>query len=252
MCNGNVRTITSGQQFELAAALVKAVPQMASMPFETAKRWIGDQVGLVNTLSSALMPVVATGGVAPAMVSTPSVLPDIDWSKTYKALGLKFEPGDLVVDPDPSFWDVYVPKGLTPNKLVKVFRDLGVVMNLYIEDLDAYFKNTKRDQKKGPYRVRFKRTVEADPDLAGKSVDDLDAAGIDGITLVERLLLELGYFLTTGQHLDVVNITLCAGSRNSGGRVPSVFWYADGRKLYVCWRNPGRRDSDLCARAAVS
>lgn len=177
---------------------------------------------------------------------------DVDWSRVYKALGMKFEPGDLAIEPDPNFWDVYVQKGVTPNKIVEAFRGLGVEVNSYTNDLDAEVKNIRRDPSKGPYRVRFKKTFEADEDLAEKSADDLAAAGIDGITLVERLLLELGYFLATGNHLDVENVTLCSGSRSSGGHVPSVDWHAYDRRLCVDWDIRGRRLSSLRARAVVS
>lgn len=177
---------------------------------------------------------------------------DIDWSRVYKTLGMKFEPGDLAIDPDPNFWDVYVLKGVTANRVVEVLRGFGVDVSLYVDDLDGDVNNLKRDPKNGSYRVRFKKTVEADPDLAEKSADDLDAEGIDGIALVERLLLELGYFLATGNHLDVENATLCSGSRYLGGVVPSVGWRADDRGLYVGWDHHGSRDSELRARAAVS
>ncbi len=61
MSSGNVRLITSGQKFELAAALVKAVPELDSMPFETARRWIGDQKAIACALSQALMPAEVVG-----------------------------------------------------------------------------------------------------------------------------------------------------------------------------------------------
>lgn len=93
-------------------------------------------------------------------------------------------------------------------------------------------------------------TREADEDLKNKSANDLEKEGIPGITLRERLLYELAYFNKTGQHLDVKNVTLCAGSRDSGGRVPRVRWGSD--ELYVRWYAPGSRGDDLRSRRAVS
>lgn len=99
---------------------------------------------------------------------------------------------------------------------------------------------------------KFKKTVEADPELAGMSAQDLMEKGINGITLRERLIMELQYFEETGQHLDVDNVTLCSGSRDSGGGVPRVRWGRGGRELCVGWCGVGCRDPRLRARAAVS
>ena len=171
---------------------------------------------------------------------------NIDWAKVYKTLGMEFKPGDLAVSADPNHWDAYVMKGVTPNKVVAAFRELGVDVYTYVDDLDAGVPTNDRDPKNGSYRVRFKKTVEADPELAGKSAEMLEAESISG------MLLEFGYFLATGEHLDVENVTLCSGSRSSGGSVPRVDWHADNRKLYVYWFYQWHADGYLRARAVVS
>ena len=176
----------------------------------------------------------------------------IDWGRVYKALGMKFEPGNLAVDADPFCWDVYVQKGVTPNKVVAAFRKLGVVVDHYYDDLGGSVPTNDRDPANGAYRVRFKKTIEADPELAEKSAEDLAVEQIQGITFLERLLLGLGYFLATGEHLDIENVTLCSGSRDSGGDVPRVDWGADGRGLYVRWCGPQDRYPRLRSRAVVS
>jgi hypothetical protein len=177
---------------------------------------------------------------------------NIDWTRVYKTLGMKFEPGNLAVETDPYHWDVYVLKGVTPNKVVAAFRELSVEVYTYIHDLDLGVPTNDRDPKNGSYRVRFKKTIEADPELANKSANDLTEEKIEGITLLERLLLELGYFLATGEHLDVENITLCSGSRDSDGGVPGVDGHAGPRKLCIGWCPPQHRDGNLRARAVVS
>ena len=179
-------------------------------------------------------------------------LPDIDWPRVYKTLGMKFELGELTIPADPNFWDVYVMKGVTPNKVIAAFRELGVNVYTYVDDLDKSVPTSDRDPKNGSYRIRFKKTIEADPELANKSAEDLKEEKIQGITLLERLLLELGYFMATGEHLDVENITLCSGSRYSDGDVPYVCWGAGFRGLCVSWYDPRSAGGDLRARAAVS
>ena len=96
----------------------------------------------------------------------------------------------------------------------------------------------------------FAKNVEADEQYANKSAIDLKKEGGDFITLRERLLLELAYFRETSEHLDVKNITLCAGSRHADGYVPLVYWYSLGRELSVYWFHIGYSHPHLRARAA--
>ncbi len=71
-----------------------------------------------------------------------------------------------------------------------------------------------------------------------------------GITLMERLILELKHFEETGKHLDVDKITLCVGSRDSDGGVPSVNW--NGVKLLVDWCRTSFSCGILRSRSVVS
>ena len=176
----------------------------------------------------------------------------IDWKKVYEALGLKVSLDDKKLD-DPNFWVVPVFMGVTPNKVVQALRSLDVNVYLYTDDLDMGVPTNDRDPAKGgDYVVKFSKTIEADPELKEKSANTLSEEKIKGITLLERLLLELGYFMATGNHLDVENVTLCSGSRRSDGSVPNVNWNTDNRKVYVNWYNPSNANSNLRARAEVS
>ena len=176
----------------------------------------------------------------------------IDWKKVYETLGMKVDFNNNDAN-DPNYWVVPVFKGVTPNKVVQALRDQNVNVYLYTDDLDKGVPTNDRDPAKdGDYRVKFLKTVEADPELKDKSADDLKKEGVKGITLLERLLLELGYFLATGNHLDIENVTLCSGSRHSVGYVPYVNWHTDDRKVYVYWRNASDSSVSLRARAVVS
>jgi len=69
----------------------------------------------------------------------------------------------------------------------------------------------------------------------------------------KRLLLELFYHWKTGKHLDILNWTLCSGSRYSVGGVPIVGWHGGYDRLSVGWCNAGSRDDEeLRSRQAVS
>jgi hypothetical protein len=173
----------------------------------------------------------------------------IDWEKVYTALEVSFGAFDC----DPNYWTVPVLKGVTPNKVIAALRNLGVEVYIYTDDLDTGVPTNDRDPgRDGDYQVKFLKTIEANPELKDKSADVLAKEGVKGITLLERLLLELGYFLATGNHLDLENVTLCSGSRYSDGHVPHVRWDTGHRGLSVYWCGPSRSCLSLRARAVVS
>jgi len=92
--------------------------------------------------------------------------------------------------------------------------------------------------------------VEVDEELKGFSANDITCQGVQGITLTERLLLEIPNFRKTGGHLDLKNTTLCTSSRDPDGYVPRVDWLDD--KLHVYWSLPVFRRGTVRARAVVS
>jgi len=108
---------------------------------------------------------------------------------------------------------------------------------------------SERTAKNSAYAVWFQNTVEADENLKNLSAYILKDKNIPGITLEERLLMELKYFKETGKHLDINNITLCAGSRYSDGGVPGVHWGVGG--MEVSWYGAGDYGGALRAREAV-
>lgn len=115
------------------------------------------------------------------------------------------------------------------------------------ENVDTNFPPPKKASTR-----YFLKTVEADEANKNQSANDLEKAGVDGITLRERLLMELDYFEETGEHLDVINWTLCSGSRYSGGPVPGVSWRSGPREVAVRWFPVGGAHDRLRARAVVS
>ena len=98
----------------------------------------------------------------------------------------------------------------------------------------------------------FRANIEADEEHANKSAKQLEKENIPGITLRERLLLELQYFCVTGGHLDIKNYTLCSGSRFSDGGVPLVHWSSASGKLGVHWGSVEHYGGPFRAREVVS
>ncbi len=119
----------------------------------------------------------------------------------------------------------------------------------------SYYDDTRLDKDFPPPKKLttryFKKNIEADEEYKNKSAKEIEGKG-EFITLRERLLMEIAYFKDTGEHLDIENWTLCAGSRNAGGSVPRVGWGSGGRRLVVSWSYVDSSNPILRARAGVS
>ena len=184
---------------------------------------------------------------------TDKVPQDLPWAKVYDLLGMKGEYDGYMsnsVPNQPGYWTELVIQGVTCNKVVAALRKADVQVYLYTEDLDASV--TDNHNRAASYAVSFKATVEADEENANQSANQRKKKGCTDITLLERLLLEMAFFLATGNHLDVENVTLCSGSRGRLGYVPGVDFDSGGGKVSVGWYDPGSRDGGLRARSAVS
>lgn len=144
-------------------------------------------------------------------------------------------------------WAIFIAKGLT---IQQVYDALPFDKWKYTDgDLDTVVPTNDRASDKD-YVVYVDQNVEADEQFKNKSANDLKKTNHTGITLMERLILELKHFEETGKHLDVNKITLCDGSRDSDGGVPFVVW-RDG-KLLVCWRGASFSFGSLRSRSVVS
>ena len=156
-------------------------------------------------------------------------MPEFDvagWERFYeKHFGLTVDLSNLHVPPKPDYpcRAIVAVSQLTNNKVfdagTKAFE--GKTWR-YTNDLDTVYDVVQRPS--GPCVVWLRNVVEADEDMKNKSADDIETAGTNTLTLKERMLLELEYHDETGKHLDVQKIMLCAGSRYSGGGVPSAHW----------------------------
>ena len=144
-------------------------------------------------------------------------------------------------------WILYMMEGRTTYKIWDKLSE-RIKTYKYIGNLESI--TSDRDPQNGGYIIRLRDRVEADEELKNKSADDLKHEGISGITLPERLQLELFYHWKTGGHLDLENVTLCSGSRSLDGSVPRVHWYGD--RLDLDWYDAHRRGDYLRSRLAVS
>lgn len=139
---------------------------------------------------------------------------------------------------------IHIPKGLTIEEALSECKELFPIWRWTDENLDKLVTSDRTSKK--AYSIKVSDTVEADEDLKDMSAEDLKEKDIPCITLLERIVMELDYFKETGKHLDIENITLCAGSRYRDGLVPCAFW--GGVKFDVSWYDSGCRGSSVRAR----
>src|SRR3989344_3835818 len=96
-----------------------------------------------------------------------------NFTRAYHSLGLDQQYADfLTSNPLPfvdGYWNIPVLKGVTPNKVVKALRKLGVKVSPYTENRDESVPTNDRNPKNGSYWVRCKATIEADEELKNLS-----------------------------------------------------------------------------------
>lgn len=238
MKNQTVRIMTPGQMKEIISAMVEGVP--AGMAFETARSWVGNKGKLtaqVRKIFSATNPYVELLA---------------DWQAFYRCVfEVEVDFSNLVIPEKRAGFDrlLIVAQGMTPQCLYNKCGKLFSVRKWSDENLDKIVISD-RTVKDGAYAVWVRDRVEADEELKNRSYNDLKQQGITGITLEERQIYELKFFNENGEHLDIANWTLCAGSRYSAGGVPGASW-SDG-KFRVGWGGPGDAGGRLRSRQVVS
>lgn len=126
-------------------------------------------------------------------------------------------------------WLIVVPKGLTLEEIYRKCRRSFMITTYRIDEYD-YLKSidSVRTAEK-TYALWVRNLVEAEEHL-NMSADDCGEEGVPGMTLEERLLLELFFQWKTGEHLDLEFSTLCSGSQTAFGSIPYVSLSSDAYK----------------------
>ena len=197
-------------------------------------------------------------------------LPDLDWQKAYQALTVTPQEyqagiGKLDLPNLPGFWvlpmlPILRKEGkqevrlLTCNRIKQALQAAGSGFWSVKTDMDGNLdpeKEARCPYRDGAYARKFARSIEAEEVRNNCAVNDLEES-FEGIGLLERLFLELAYFLTTGKHLDIEHWTISSGSRWLDGYVPDVYWSGSHSKVRVDWHNPSDRNDQLRLRSADS
>ena len=236
-----VRPMTEGQKTEIQTTQLHGIPPLS----------FADANNILSKKGSFMDDIRAVYAKYSVEWQTNKAL--MEWFSLYKGyfdIELNFA-GLNIPERRPGFnWLVVISHEVTMQMVYDKCKQLFGAWKYTEISLDQAVPTNDRYTKNGHYAIWVRDRVEADEELKNNSADDLKASNTPGITLLERLLLELKYFKETGKHLDIDNVTLCSGSRNSDGSVPYVDWH-DGR-LRVGWFGPGRRDDFLRSREVVS
>ncbi len=230
---GKLYESLTGQLFEIGRQL----RQKNGYPFNPAM--------LQKHLQDAIV-----GKFSPAKNSQSEVF--TEWKKFYQKLfNRDFDFSNIAIpEKSEGNWRLLIIADIPLEALYAKCKEQFPCWRWTDDDLGKIVNWNERDAKNGAYAIWVRDDVEADESLKNLSAESIKTRSIATETLAERLIHELKFFDETGNHLDIQNVTLCAGSRYSDGGVPGVRWY--GGKLRVYWYVPDSAGGSLRARLVVS
>lgn len=246
---------TNGEYKDLLSAILQAVP--SDLSAEVVKKWLRKKKKLGDKIRQALLEEDSVRPNTPVVVQAQGMLWQEAEAKAYVMMGMAAEYNvfakQTAAPEIAGRWVLHMVKGLSYDKLIDAIKEAGSGFWSYYDNLQKSITVNDRDcNRDGSYGRSFLATQEADPENANKSANDLARSNQKGITVMERLLLGLIYFLMTGEHLDVINWTICCGSRDADGNVPLVYFLPDYGKVELNWFSPDYRGVFLRSRSAVS
>ncbi|MGA2935985.1 MAG: hypothetical protein ABSF52_02645 [Syntrophobacteraceae bacterium] len=245
--HGTDRPITKKQVSDLCAGVTGEILSFVqNLNFEQAKWLFSHKAQLANAIRDAIRAMAGNFGDSPDYL--------IWWQNFYREEGIEidFRTFEIPEKPYGDWWLILVAHGMTYNKVIQALRK-KLEAWLYTKDLDAAI-NPNKEQRRAiykPYAIWVQAKPEADLKLTNKSASDF--GDMPGVTLLERLLLEVFYycFVATGKHLDLQNITLCLGSRYNDGNVPGVNFCSSGDEVDIGDYRPEGRHENVHSRQVV-
>lgn len=220
----NVGEISGGQMAALMAGVAIEMPRVGDL--EVVKKMIANTKRMKPILRQLVTPKdeVALAGEQALQAW------HAGWPRFWRAFGFKYDHDALVL---PEYrqdfgWSIVMPD-LAEWPMSKLLH--GVCERMF--PIWQYYDNGQLDkivsakEPTGAHVVLVRNCVEADEIHKNKSANMVEAEKILAITLRQRAVLEARYFFETNEHLDIANLTICAGSRYTGGSVPRAGWGGD-------------------------
>lgn len=237
-----VRPMTKGQKADLVKTFSESIPETS---FEDADAVLANKGPLVAEIRSAFEKYM------PSSLANRQIAM---WRKIYKThFGIiKLDPVQIPTHRKGFDRLIVVAQGVTIQQAYDTCKKLFPCWKSTERNLDEVIPTNDRMPTAGAYAIWVRDRIEADEELKNLSANNLAAKSITMETVLERELHEIVYFIDTGKHLDIKNITLLAGSRSAYGSVPHAYWDGDEFYVRVAWCSPDDADDHLRARQVVS
>ena len=146
---------------------------------------------------------------------------------------------------------IIIPTGISIDLVVRAHIDRSIPFWKWCAgNLESVMQESERGVIKTSRVLWVRDGQEADEELKNLSAEMIAEQKIDTENLFERLVHGLKFYDETGEHLDVTNVTLCAGSRYAVGDVPRVHRGGDG-EVDIDGFHPSSRYPWLRARQTV-
>ncbi len=237
--------ISHGRLLELASSIIKNMPR--NIDPKVALEWINNPSGLAEVLEIALSKENAqnydTHYLKLKWLQFYMLVFDLKLDLSFKLPKHQYGfNGLVIVHPE-------ITENIVYSKCIELFegKAWSYSKSLTLSCSDKDVAKTRTD----PYGIWIKNYTEANmehPNISCQTHSKNE--NIYGMTLLERLLLELKYFWETGEHLDTESLTLCYGNFQSrSGHIPYVSWTSDG--LEVGTHHIGEYDSYMSIREVI-
>lgn len=235
-----VRLMTKGQKNDLAKTMRESVPEMS---FEDANTFLSNKGLLVAELRSIFEKCMPSSLVNRQLAK---------WREIYKNhFGVDL--GSVQIPTHRKGFDrlIIIAHGLSIQQTYDVCASLFSCLKSTDRSLNEAVPTNDRMPTVGTYAIWVRDRIEADEELKNLSANNLAVKGTPSETIMERELHEIVYFLETGRHLDLHNVTLASGSRSGRGYVPRADWHDGKFYVGVIWYSPDDSDGALRARQVV-
>ncbi len=165
-----------------------------------------------------------------------------NWQDFYqKVFGVELNVSELEIPEKLEGFDelIIMKEGLTAQEIFeKCQQFFDIRKRINNEETEEMSLNdiikSDRNSNERAYAVWTPNDVEANAKHENISTEDIESGKVLTMTFEERLLLEMFYFLKTGNHLDNKMITLCAGSHFvKDGKVPGVTSFEGLHKVVI-------------------
>ncbi len=227
--------MTSGQMKDVISAVIQEIP--ANLPQgskgELLKKW------------RKVLSEISANPYAEAVLG---------WEEFYfKHFQKMCDFSQLIIPDCPGEnWRLLIIADLLLEQLYAKMKELFACWRWSDKNFDEFVSRNERDAKNGPYAIWVRNGIEADEKYKNISANKIEEIGVTTETLAERFIHELKFFDETGKHLDIENVTLCSGSRDSDGNVPCVSFHPRGGRVRVYWYYSGLASGRLRSREVVS